>query len=64
MLKFVVLSIGFARPGTILPVIREITLVEMVWKHNFRIKSGMCKISFVIMYIAAVFITVYSLFKK
>jgi len=33
MLKFVVLSIAFARPGTILPVIREITLIEMVWKH-------------------------------
>ena len=39
-LKFVILSIAFARLGTILPVVREITLMKT---YNFRIKSGMYK---------------------
>ena len=35
--KFVVISIGLAKPGTILPVVREMTRIE---KGNNSIKKG------------------------
>lgn len=40
ILEFVVLFISLARPDTISPIVGEITRIK---RHNFIIKSGMCK---------------------
>jgi len=44
-LKIVVLSVAFARPGTILSVVREITLVKRCMNtYKFKINSGWDKV--------------------
>ena len=45
-LKFIALPIAFARWGTILPVVREITRINLEY-FFFRIKSGRCKSSII-----------------
>ena len=48
ILKFVIHSIAFARADINFPVVREITRIKKVIKtYNFRIKSGMCKMSII-----------------
>ena len=46
ILQFVVRSIALARPGTILPVVRKITIIETVLQtYTCMIKFGMRKMS-------------------
>jgi len=45
-LKFIALPIAFARWGTILPVLRKITRINLEY-FFFRIKLGRCKSSII-----------------